>query len=103
MKTVTGKTNVWASRHSRVSPNNLETLTSDEIISGVQYFESGLNDWAKVGTAEITITFDDSKEIIKNRVNSMRVEATNIRAEATNKCTQIEREIQSLLAIEHTQ
>jgi hypothetical protein len=55
--------------------------------------------WLAIGEAEVTINFYPTDEIVDKRVKGLREEQKKTLADAQLKSTQIEREIQSLLAI----
>ena len=62
--------------------------------------------WSKdgyvmVGTAEITVTLLDRKDMTVGAEKSLRAEKAKILAEAQREATRIEERIQSLLAIEY--
>jgi hypothetical protein len=53
-----------------------------------------------IGDAHISITLHDSKEITKNKIEALNKEKTRVMAKAEAEMTRIEKQIQSLLAIE---
>ncbi len=55
--------------------------------------------WTFAGEAEITLQLVDHKALVENKVEALKAEVKSIKAEATMKVTQIERQIQTLLAI----
>lgn len=55
--------------------------------------------WTKVGMAEITVTMDDETQIIGNKVDALKAEKLRILGEAHAKATEIDGQIQNLLAI----
>lgn len=57
--------------------------------------------WVKVGTAEITLTIDDPREVINNKVDALQAQKRSVMAEAQMKLNKIEGQIQELLCIEH--
>jgi len=101
MATISGKTKVWLSQYSSVTPQELEAGTV-----GVGRFcfsdpDTAPDHWTCVGDAEITITVADRKTILANKVEALKEEAKSIRAEAHKKCVEIEDKIQKLLAISY--
>lgn len=62
---------------------------------------SGLEDWVKVGTAEVTVNLMSEQEIIRSQIESLEASARKLKADAEAKCTFIQGQIQSLLAIGH--
>ena len=58
-------------------------------------------DYVEFGTAEITLTLHDRKTITVQAVATLRAEAEKLRAETGAKLTEIDRQINELLAIEN--
>lgn len=96
---VTFETKAWLSKHNRAGMKELRTPegASSLFYSDGDYSSDGDT---LVGTATVTLTLHDDRLIVENKVAALRAEATNIRAEATAKCTRIEGQIQQLLCIE---
>jgi hypothetical protein len=99
MATITGKTKVWMSKYSSVTPRELEAGTAK--VEAFFYTNTDMHDsgYTYVGDAELTVTTFEPKTIIANKVEALKEEAKSIRAEAHMKCTRIEEQIQNLLAI----
>jgi hypothetical protein len=57
-------------------------------------------DWVKVGSAEVTITFDDPAEVTENQIASLRAAKKKVQADCEIALMQLDGQIQSLLAIE---
>lgn len=55
--------------------------------------------WTRVGIARIVVEIVDEQRIVANKVTSLRAEKVKVVADATAKATEIERRIQSLLAL----
>ncbi len=55
--------------------------------------------YAVVGTAEIVVTLNDTDTIIGDKITALRAEKKQVQADATKRCTEIERQVQQLLAI----
>ena len=55
--------------------------------------------YAVIGTAEITVTLNDTDTIIGDKIVALRAEAKKVQADATKRCTDIESQVQQLLAI----
>lgn len=55
--------------------------------------------YSVIGSAEVTVTLHDPDQIIGDKVKSLRAEAKKVQADAVNRCTEIERQVQQLLAI----
>ncbi len=65
--------------------------------------EDRLKNWRKdqilLGRADITLVLDDDAKITDAQITTLRAKKASVLAEAQNEATQIEREIQTLLAI----
>lgn len=97
MKTVTTAAKAWITSGSTINHKSL--LSGDA--EGLVYSNANMtaHGWTLAGEAEITIHLVDERELIDNKVDALKEEAKNIRAEATARCTKIEGQIQELLAI----
>lgn len=94
----------YIDRHSRISPEELQT---EEGIKRLSIVSSNGSYWADngytyVGRATLTVEVPDLRTLVDNKVAALRAEAVAIRADATKKCTEIDGLIQNLLAIEYT-
>lgn len=83
------------------TPAHAFTLVSEKSVNDDGELE---NFWSKdgyvmVGTAEITVTLLDRKDMTVGAVKSLRAEKAKILAEAQREATRIEERIQSLPAI----
>lgn len=52
-----------------------------------------------IGDVEMTVQVGDEKELIENKVESLKAEKAKVLSEAQAKATQLESKIQKLLAI----
>lgn len=52
-----------------------------------------------LGRADITLVLDDEAKIVDAQITTLRAKKASVLAEAQNEATQIERQIQTLLAI----
>lgn len=97
MATVTTKTKAWLTKYSATTPQQLAAGKTDGLIySDADMTSEG---WSVVGEAEITVTLFSHDQLIANKVDALRAEAKSVRAAATARVTQIESQIQNLLAI----
>lgn len=71
-------------------------LTPDDTAERRQYWESS---HVCVGRADITLVLDDPAKITESQLTTLRAQKASVLAEAQNKATEIERQIQTLLAI----
>ena len=100
MKTITGTLDAYllGDIYGMEALNNPDSNRALCCCSFFNYKPSG-RAYVKVGTATITLTLIDEKEMIADAIESMRRERDNVRAEAEMKCRQIEEKIANLLAI----
>lgn len=98
-KTLTGKTTVWLS-NKYYGPADI-VRDGTKAIGKLSYCSHDMspNGWMAIGETEVTINFYPMDEIVDKRVKGLREEQKKTMADAQLKSTQIEREIQSLLAI----
>jgi hypothetical protein len=101
---VTTQIHAYIAPTSTVTPQELQT---EKGVRRLQFMADDTPYWrglgyTYVGPAEITVDVPDLRELVENKINALREQATTIRAEATAKCTEIEGQIQNLLAIEYS-
>ena len=96
MKTITGTTCAWLNEYSAARNSSVE-------IQNMSFAEQDMTSfgWVKIGTAEISVELFDDKEIIVNKLAVLDEAEKRVKADAENKLTEIERQRQQLLAIEH--
>jgi hypothetical protein len=102
MKTITGKTKAWLSESG--SPDALLGDNHGAAVSSLSFCSWDMKSvgWTYVGEATITVDIPDHDTLIGNKVESLRAEKQQILAEAQAKATQLEGQIQKLLAITYT-
>ena len=88
------------------TPSEMHNLAlSDDIAMNAMTFSNceGMagppNPWIRIGTAEITVEIVDESQMLRNTVSALRTEQRSVRAEAEKRATDIDRQIQQLLAI----
>jgi hypothetical protein len=96
---VTFETKAWLSKNNNITPSDLRTPGG---AAGLHYTPHDMSSFgdALIGPATITVDVPDFKTLVENKVAALRELAATTRAEATAKCTQIDGQIQNLLAIE---
>ena len=79
-------------------------MQTEKGINGLTFSTSDMTriGWTLVGTATIEVDFVSVDQMVDNKVAALRQEAISVRAEATARCTQIEGQINQLLAIENS-
>ena len=100
---VTAQMHAYLPSHSKATPQDLQT---EKGVKALAFFADNSKYWAEagytyIGQATVTVEVPDMRDLVNNKVASLREQAVAIRAEATAKCTEIEGQIQNLLAIEY--
>lgn len=97
---ITFETKAWISNYNSATPDELRTQAG---AASLYYSPSNLGaDYTFAGSATVTLDLLDTRELVDNKIASLREKAKDIRAEATAKCTRIEGQIQQLLCIENS-
>lgn len=97
---ITFETKAWISEYNSATPDELQTSKG---AASLYYSPSGLGDSGTfAGNAVITLDLLDHRTLVDNKIEALREQAAGIRAEATQKCTRIEGQIQQLLCIENS-
>lgn len=93
----TGTIGAWMTPYNMLTA---EQLRDPACIGRLNYSNYDMApDWIKVGEAEITLTINTDSEITASAVEALRKEQQTVRADAEVKAMEIERRIQTLLAI----
>lgn len=95
--------------HAHIQPSSTLTpqdLQTEQGVRQLAFFSHNDKYWAEqgytyVGPATVTVEVPDMRDLVGNKVAALRQQEVAIRADATAKCTAIQSQIQSLLAIEH--
>jgi hypothetical protein len=97
-RTLTGTVKVQVSKYFR-----LDELDADDakLFARLQFSDSDMSEYGNsvVGTAEVTVTLNTPDTIIGDKVEALRAEAKKVQADAYKRCTEIEHQVQQLLAI----
>lgn len=103
-RTITTTSKLWFNSYHGPDDLSKDPL---ELVNNLTFLNPACSDadWAamgytRVGDAEITITLVDTDTLVQNKVESLRAEQKRVIADAQLKSTQIESQIQKLLAIE---
>lgn len=96
---VTFETKAWVSEYNHCTPEQLGTPAG---AASLYYSRVELRgDYTFAGNATVTLDLCGERELVDNKIASLREQAASVRAEATAKVTKIESQIQQLLAIEN--
>ena len=87
-------TNDWTKVNDLVSREDQASAVGE-----LSYYPLQIAGWTKVGTAHITVTFDDDDEIIGNMVDALKAQKQKVQADAQVEINRIDERIQSLLAL----
>ena len=101
-RTITAKLNAYVSEHCSLTPENFATADADRIAGAVSYWRQDMtppSSYSLVGVAYVTITLADPDDLIAKKVEALRAEKQQTLADAQAKATNLERQIQQLLAI----
>jgi hypothetical protein len=98
---ITFESKAWISEYNSNTPEQLRTPKGADSL----YYTS--HDMSKTrhtfaGNATITLDLCGERELVDNKVASLREQAVSIRAKATAEVTRIEGQIQQLLCIENS-
>lgn len=58
--------------------------------------------WVLVGYADVTLHLSDEKELVAHKVDALQAKKRQVLAEASAEATRIDRQINTLLAIDYT-
>ena len=83
------------------TPDELIRLDPYQAVSRINLSADVPDGWVKVGTATVTVTFDDDNTITGNLIDSLKEKKAKTLADAQVEANAIEQKIQSLLAIEY--
>ena len=93
----TGTITAWMTPYNTL---NADQLRDPKCVQQLSYSHHNMAPaWVKVGTAEITVTLETDANITNGAITALRAEQQQVRADAEMKAQQIERRIQTLLAI----
>jgi hypothetical protein len=100
-RTITATVPVWIGSHSSIGPQQLCNGSAEELIDGLTFVTLDMTacGYTMAGTAEITVTLVDTDTLIANKVETLRQELSQHRAEAHVKENAILEQINNLLAI----
>ena len=102
MNTITGKTNAYVTAYSSIRPEDFKRPT-DDLISRLYYANDDAvpEGWTLAGEAHITVKLVDQDTLISNKVESLRAELQQHRADSHVVQQRLEAQIGKLLAISY--
>ena len=100
MRTITAEVNASVFG-GYATPDELMKMAPEDAVGRLCATKDIPDGWVKVGTATVTVTFDDDNAITGNLIDSLKATKEKTLADAQYEANQIEQKIQSLLAIEY--
>lgn len=100
--TITGQVDAWITEYSRLTPEDLAN-GGDQVVDGLSFSQPDMTSagWTRVGRATVTVELMGTSDIVNSAVASLRARQQKIRADAEASAMQIERQIQTMLAISY--
>ena len=101
-RTIEASIDAWLPDHVGISAADLLSMDALRLVNGFGYSVHDMAPrWLKVGTARITVEIADVDAFVDLQINALKEARQKVLADAQLKATEIDRQIQSLLAIEH--
>ena len=100
MRTITATVNASV-YGGYTTPEELIRQDPDQAVSRINLSADVPAGWVKVGTATVTVTFDDDNTITGNLIDLLNAKKSKTLADAQVEANAIEQKIQSLMAIEY--
>ena len=102
-KQAKGNVTVWLSSGAYTKPSELQKLDGKELVDLLYFQNADMSSygWTRVGTAEISITLDDCKEVTANQVAILQGQLKEMRAEHQQAQNRMTKQIHELLAIDN--
>jgi len=102
-RVIEGQIDAWITEHSAsfIGPKEIAEGSDEMLVRCLSYstYDMSASGWTKVGTARIEITLKGNDQIIAGKVDALQALKTKTLADAQLKVTEIEAQIQTLLAI----
>jgi len=100
MRTITGTLNAysyqgWAKPAELIANEDVNRSISSLLLST----NGSADGYVKLGTAQITVTFDDDDKIVDNMVVALKAQKQKVQADAQVEINRLDERIQSLLAL----
>lgn len=102
-RTIIGKTKAYITGGTSPEILTRDNPDGDAVVAEVVYSNFDMTDcgWSLVGEAEIRLEVPDERQLVENKVESLRAERRKVLADAEAKATSLDRQIQTLLAISY--
>ena len=92
----------YLTKYSAHRAHDLGALSEQDLAEAVFVTPYPCEDWTEVGSVEMTVHLYPRADVVASQIAAMRKEQADNNAAAIKRNTELERAIQSLLAIEHT-
>ncbi|RYF29808.1 MAG: hypothetical protein EOO23_06565 [Comamonadaceae bacterium] len=99
-KPITGKVGVWV-LSCITGPQDLVGQPSETVMPRLHFSSVDMGDsWTKVGEADVTVSLFSEKAMVEHQVATIRKAIVRVKADAQKQATELNQQLQSLLAIE---
>ena len=101
-KTIQGTVCAYLSEHAP-SVDTLMGMDAGPALGRLIFYpaDAKVDGWTPVGTAYITVEFNDDKEVLNAQVDSLKQQQKKVQAEAEVKVNELQSRINSLLCLEY--
>lgn len=103
MTTIKATVPAWiTNEHTTLA--GLFQATPEQAVGALKYYgDSDMTScgWVKVGTAEVTLTFESTETVVNNQIAVLRKAKELVQAEAQRKLNELDERIGNLLCLEH--
>lgn len=100
-RTIVGEATAWLPNHA--NPDHLASDDPNEVVRGLAFTgpESQMQSvgWTLIGKASITVEVPDMNGLVEAKIDTLKKQQKSVLAEAQAKSTELEGQIQKLLAI----
>lgn len=99
-----GKVKAWMRTYTFDTPDSMAKRRQNvaELTYASEETDLSKHNFVAVGEADIEVTLDSPTEIVKSQINNLQEQIKGVRAQSQMQVTQLEAQIQNLLAIEYT-
>lgn len=101
-RVIKGQIGVYLTGYSRnIGPKELFEADDAVLLRALSFSDHDMSmaGWTRVGTASVEVTLGSANEIITSKVDALRALKAQKLADAQREATEIEQQIQTLLAI----
>lgn len=101
-RVIEGTIGAWLPDSSSLGPKELAEQPGDKLVRGLSYsaWDMTPHGWTRIGEARVEVTLKGRDELIASKVDALRALRTHKLAETQREVTEIDKQINTLLAIE---